>query len=1267
MSVKIQLRREAASVWTSQNPILALGEPGFETDTNQFKIGDGTTSWTSLDYMRQDFVSVVASGLNTLSSEQSGIIKEGSLVLTESDGIRWFYKGSGEKSSAANYVPFADISPAWDQVTNRPASLLSIADLTTGSGNYIYATASNVYTTGVITDFGRSLIDDVAASGARSTLGVVIGTDVQAYNATLAAVAAGTYTGTSTITSVGTLSSLTITDTTVSLIGGATTVSTANTTDLTLATNSNVSSANIVVGGGLNGNINVSSVGTGNVILQGNTSGSGANIIVQGGTSSSSNANVIINSLGSGAISLQGGGGSVGHGANVIVEGARAGNYTPANVFINSYHSGVVLIQGGDVRSGVNGGNIIVRGYGSGGSVGAGSVEINGYSAGNVNIKSGSYGNVTIQGGEAAGAGSANITVRGVSGNSASVNINSYGNAGYINLRSNVIVAGSGTAQANIVSSGNFGLLLAANSTSGLGGGANILIEGTSSNPNIRISPSGSAGNILVGCHGNFQTNIFSSGNYGLLLATNLNSQAANILIEGTSTSSNVNIRPYGSGVMLLGNGSTQANIISNGTTAGLLLGANSSVGAGGGANILLNSGSSANISIRPLSGGVTLVGNGAASNQANILANGNNGLLLGANSSVGTGGGANILIEGTSGGAAIRISPVGPGDIRVGNGGNQANIVSSGNFGLLLAAGSNTGANILISPGASGTVNINSLGSGNVHITAGTAGHAILTGGGGANIVIHGGADSPIQINSIGAGNVNIKAGSSGTVKLSGGNAANILIGGTTNADITISPAGTGMVVITGASGLYVQGSITGASGLYVQGSIVSADGQAPKTLYFNPISGTDLGTTANWYLDKARTLPAGFLPTSQDTVIFQNDSINVTQDTTFKSMILLGSSPGTGGSNIAVGTNYKLRSDIYLYDNSLINGDTGAANFSSGIIGNVIFKNTSYLTGSNTHYINGDITFYDSAKPQSNCSIYANNILWTNGASGDASTIYYAKTTTFTNSYAIGHFVGGTVITNGNTEIGNSTFINGNTTLIVNDKAFFVSSATVPFENAYRSGTTTLILNNDPSAVLPTNHSISTTNPLNIIVNAKAAYAGSFLDGINITSSSATTITFNNDTYLGSVGGTFQVNKLIFNNTSYNNAGLTTYGSYGSVIFNDSSYNANNATTHKAIFNDTSYNNYNALNCDYAIFNHDSYNNTSSTIAGSGIATFYNSSQNRGTITQGIFNDFSSNVGGATISGSGIFNDFSTNAGTVGVVALSTADKLFFSSNYR
>lgn len=48
--VRIQLRRDTASNWTSANPVLAAGEIGIETDTDQFKIGDGATAWSSLSY-----------------------------------------------------------------------------------------------------------------------------------------------------------------------------------------------------------------------------------------------------------------------------------------------------------------------------------------------------------------------------------------------------------------------------------------------------------------------------------------------------------------------------------------------------------------------------------------------------------------------------------------------------------------------------------------------------------------------------------------------------------------------------------------------------------------------------------------------------------------------------------------------------------------------------------------------------------------------------------------------------------------------------------------------------------------------------------------------------------------------------------------------------------------------------------------------------------------------------------------------------------------
>ena len=50
MATRMQQRRGTASQWTSANPVLNAGEMGWESDTNKFKIGDGTNHWADLDY-----------------------------------------------------------------------------------------------------------------------------------------------------------------------------------------------------------------------------------------------------------------------------------------------------------------------------------------------------------------------------------------------------------------------------------------------------------------------------------------------------------------------------------------------------------------------------------------------------------------------------------------------------------------------------------------------------------------------------------------------------------------------------------------------------------------------------------------------------------------------------------------------------------------------------------------------------------------------------------------------------------------------------------------------------------------------------------------------------------------------------------------------------------------------------------------------------------------------------------------------------------------
>lgn len=46
----IKFRRNTATRWTTLNPVLSDGEPGYEKYTGKMKVGDGRTAWSDLPY-----------------------------------------------------------------------------------------------------------------------------------------------------------------------------------------------------------------------------------------------------------------------------------------------------------------------------------------------------------------------------------------------------------------------------------------------------------------------------------------------------------------------------------------------------------------------------------------------------------------------------------------------------------------------------------------------------------------------------------------------------------------------------------------------------------------------------------------------------------------------------------------------------------------------------------------------------------------------------------------------------------------------------------------------------------------------------------------------------------------------------------------------------------------------------------------------------------------------------------------------------------------
>ena len=71
---RIQLRRDSALGWSTNNPILASGEIGIELSPTPaqivlFKLGDGITAWNSLPY-QNEAISVATLGANTFTGQQ---------------------------------------------------------------------------------------------------------------------------------------------------------------------------------------------------------------------------------------------------------------------------------------------------------------------------------------------------------------------------------------------------------------------------------------------------------------------------------------------------------------------------------------------------------------------------------------------------------------------------------------------------------------------------------------------------------------------------------------------------------------------------------------------------------------------------------------------------------------------------------------------------------------------------------------------------------------------------------------------------------------------------------------------------------------------------------------------------------------------------------------------------------------------------------------------------------------------------------------------
>ena len=81
-TARLRLRRDTASGWTTANPVLLLGEVGIETDTRNFKVGNGSSGWTALQYYITSSLPLVRGQVSKMDSGTITIATQGAYVAT---------------------------------------------------------------------------------------------------------------------------------------------------------------------------------------------------------------------------------------------------------------------------------------------------------------------------------------------------------------------------------------------------------------------------------------------------------------------------------------------------------------------------------------------------------------------------------------------------------------------------------------------------------------------------------------------------------------------------------------------------------------------------------------------------------------------------------------------------------------------------------------------------------------------------------------------------------------------------------------------------------------------------------------------------------------------------------------------------------------------------------------------------------------------------------------------------------------------------------
>lgn len=204
LKTKILLRNDTATAWTTANPVLLRGEIGIEIDTNKFKIGDGTKTWSALSYVGTQVevtgegevitgASVSADGTLTLTRGKlylDDVYLEAPLTYTANIGVLTVpSSGSaqvGEAGDSLLQLFNKILATAKDPTVTQPSVSISLTDakayevgteftpsysVSFNAGSYQYGPATGITATYAVSDTASHTATTTSGSFAKFTVG----------------------------------------------------------------------------------------------------------------------------------------------------------------------------------------------------------------------------------------------------------------------------------------------------------------------------------------------------------------------------------------------------------------------------------------------------------------------------------------------------------------------------------------------------------------------------------------------------------------------------------------------------------------------------------------------------------------------------------------------------------------------------------------------------------------------------------------------------------------------------------------------------------------------------------------------------------------------------------------------------------------------------------------------------------------------------------------------------------------------------------------